>query len=336
MEVEPRAHGAGVADRAQAAVRWVFARYALIVVLGVIVAFFSALKPETFATSQNASTIASTQAVIALVALAATLPLIVGHFDVSIGYQLGLSQALCAGLQINSGLPAGLAAVVAIAACVAVGAVNGLVVTRFRLPSFITTLAVGTLVLGLTQLYSKDETISGTLSTTFTDLGRNSLLGIPLPFVYVVVAAALLWIGLEYTAWGRSCYATGGAVRAARLAGVRTDRAVMSSFLLGGALCGAAGVLSVMILGASSPTVGLGELLPAFAAAFLGATAIRAGRFNPLGTIIAVYTLAAGITGLQMLGAAFYVQQLFNGAALLVALSLSAYVAHRSGAPEAG
>lgn len=310
--------------------RDVLHQYALVVVLGVVVAFFAILRPDTFPTSQNASTIASTQAVIALLALAATLPLVVGHFDVSVAYQLGLSQALCAGLQVKSGLPAGLAAVIAVSACIAVGAVNGTLVAKFRLPSFIATLAVGTLVLGLTELYSKDQTIFGALPTSFTGLGRNTLAGIPLPFVYVVVSGVVLWVGLEYTSWGRSCYATGGNERAAHLAGVRTSRAIMTSFLLAGLLSGLSGVLSVSVLGASSPTVGLGELLPAFAAAFLGATAVRPGRFNPLGTLIAVYTLAVGITGLEMLGAAFYVQQLFNGAALIIALSLSAFVAHRS------
>lgn len=315
----------------QARTRDVTHRYGLVLVFAGIVILFTVLRPEIYPTWQNARTIGSTQAVIALLALAAMLPLVVGQFDVSVGYQLGLSQSLCAGLQIKGGASAGVAAAVAIAACLVVGSVNGLLVARFRLPSFIATLAVGTVVLGLTELYSNDETISGPLPDAFTNLGRNSLAGVPLPFIYVLVATAALWLTLEYTAWGRACYATGGGERAAELAGVRTTRAIVSSFLGASLLSGLAGVLSVMILGASSPTVGLGLLLPAFAAAFLGATAIRPGRFNPAGTLIAVYMLAAGITGLQMLGAASYVEQLFNGGALIVALSLSAFVSHRAG-----
>lgn len=311
-------------------------RYSLVLVFALIVGVFSILRPDTFPTSQNASTIASTQAVVALVALAALLPLVVGHFDVSVAYQLGLAQTLCAGLQIKHGVPAAPAALAAVAACVVVGGINGLVVACARLPSFIATLAVGTVVLGLTQLYSDDQTISGPLPTSFTDLGRNAVAGVPLPFVYVVVLAAAVWGAHEYTSWGRSCYATGGNPRAAQLAGVRTTRAAITSFVLAGVLCGIAGVLSVTILGASAPTVGLGELLPAFAATFLGATVIRPGRFNALGTIIAVYMLAAGVTGLQMMGAAFYVQQLFNGGALIIALSLSAFVAYRSIHARAG
>jgi ribose transport system permease protein len=212
-----------------------------------------------------------------------------------------------------------------------VGIVNGVLVARFRLGSFVSTLGVGIVVLGLTQAYSGDETITGALPTSFTDLGRNTIASVPLPFIYVVVAAIVLWLAMEYTTWGRECHATGGGRLAALLAGVRTVRVTFHSFVLAGLLSGLAGVLSVMILGASAPTVGLGELLPALAAAFLGATAIRPGRFNAIGTVLAVYVLASGITGLQMLGAQFYVEQLFNGGALLIAIALSALAARGGG-----
>lgn len=296
-----------------------------------IVVLFSILKPDTFATSTNAQTIMSTQGVLALLALAAMLPLAVGHFDVSVGFQLSLSQTLCAGLAVNDGWPVGVAALAAVAACLVVGAVNALLVTRLRLSSFVSTLAVGTLVLGFTQLYGEDAVITGTFPSAFLDIGQKEVLGIPMPFVYVVVAAVVLWVALEYTAWGRQAHATGGNERAALLAGVRTNRAIFHAFLIASLLSGLAGVLSVSILGSSSPTVGLGSLLPAFAAAFLGATAIRPGRFNSAGTILAIYLLAAGITGLQMMGAKFYVSQLFYGGALLIALSLSALVARARG-----
>ena len=305
-------------------------RYGLVGVFLVVIVLFSILKPDTYPTVDNAQTIASTQAVIALLALAAVVPLVVGQFDVSLGFQLGLSQTLTAGLIIKNGWHAGEAGAVAVLACCVVGLVNGLVVTRLRLPSFIATLGVGTVVLGLTQLYGNDETISGPLPQSFTDIGRNNLAGVPLPFVFVLIAAIVLWIAFEYTPWGRSGHATGGNPRAALLAGIRTDRVTLQCFVVAGLLAGVSGVLSVMVLGASAPTVGLGELLPAFAAAFLGATAIRPGRFNSLGTILAVYLLAAGITGLQALGAQFYVQQLFNGGALLIALTLSSLAGNRA------
>ena len=272
-------------------------KYALIVVFAAIVGLFSVLNPAVFATAANAQTIASTQATVALLALAAMLPLVVGQFDISVGYQFGLAQGLCAYLIINEGVPAVAAILVTLAAGLLIGLVNGVLVAKVKLNSFVATLGVGILVLGLTQWLTKDVTITGALPALFTDLGRNAVLGIPLPFVYVLVATAVLWLALEYTPWGRECYATGGNERAALLAGVRTERRTVQVFVFAALLAALSGCLSVMILGASSPTVGLGSLLPAFAGAFLGATSIRPGRFNAIGTLIAVYLVATGITG---------------------------------------
>jgi ribose transport system permease protein len=305
-------------------------RYGLLVVLAAIVVSFSLARPETYPTIANAQTIASNSVVIAFLALAAMLPLVTGQFDVSLGYQLGLSQSLCAGLIIRQDLPWAPAIAIAVGACVVVGIVNGVLVTRLGLTSFIATLGTGTVVYGLTQLYSKDETVIGDLPTAFTNAGRSLILGVPLPLVYLAVAVAILWVALEYTSWGRGCTATGDNARAAELAGVRTNRATVQTFAAAGLLAGISGVLSVSLLGASAPTVGLSELMPAFAGAFLGATAFRPGRFNAIGTVVAVYMLAAGIAGLQQLGALFYVQQLFNGGALLVAVSIAAVAARRS------
>jgi ribose transport system permease protein len=306
-------------------------RYALIAVFAAIIALFSIINPTVFLTLANAKTIASTQATIALLALAAMLPLAVGQFDISVGYQFGLAQGLCAELIVNHHTPAGVAVIAVLALGMAIGLINGVLVTKLGLNSFIATLGVGILVLGATEWLTKDLTISGAMPSSFVSLGRSTLLGVPLPFVYVLVACLGLWLALEYTAWGRHCYATGGNARAALLAGVRTSRVTIQCYVLTGLLSAVAGCLSVMILGASSPTVGLGALLPAFAGAFLGSTSIRPGRFNALGTVIAVYLVACGITGLQQVGAQFYITDIFNGGALLIAVGLARYAALRRG-----
>lgn len=304
-------------------------RYSLLVVFAIIVVGFSIANPDVFPTTRNAQTIASTNAVIAVLALAAMLPLVAGKFDISVGYQMGLAQGLCAGLIINSGLPAGLVVVIVVCVGACVGLLNGLLVAYLRLDSFIVTLGVGILVLGVNEAYTKDLQITGALPRSFADLGRDQLLGIPLPFLYVVVLGGLLWVLLEYTAFGRQAFATGGNERSALLAGVDTRRVTLQCFVLTGVLSALAGVLSVTLLGGSSPVVGLSALLPAFAGAFLGATAIRPGRYNAIGAVLSVYLLAAGITGLQQLGVAFYVQEFFNGGALLIAVAASVLIARR-------
>jgi ribose transport system permease protein len=309
--------------------RSILAKYSLIVVLVAVCAAFAAMNPAVFATAANARTIAATNATIALLALAAMLPLAVGQFDISVGFQFGLAQGLCAGLLVKQHLPAGAVIVIVLAVGLFIGTMNGLLVTKLGLNSFIASLAVGILVLGTTQWYTGDLTISGAMPDWFIRAGRSSVAGIPLPFLYVAAAAAVLWLALEYTTWGRQVYASGGNAKAALLAGVPVSRVTVQAFAGTGALCSVAGVLSVSILGASSPVVGLGALLPAFAGAFLGATSIRPGRYNALGTVIAVYLVAVGITGLRQHGAQNYVEQYFYGVSLLVAVSLARFAANR-------
>ena len=315
--------------RGSTLVRTVLTRYSLVLVLVAVTVGFAVANPSVFATAANARTIASVNATIALLALAAMLPLAVGQFDISVGFQFGLAQGLCAGLFINQQLSSAAVVAIVLGTGLLIGCVNGLLVTRLGLDSFIATLAVGILALGVTQWYTGDLTISGQLPTWFTQAGRSQLAGIPLPFVYVIVAAAGLWIMLEYTTWGRRVYASGGNARAARLSGVPVNRVTVQAFALSGVLCSVAGLLSVSILGASSPVVGLGALLPAFAGAFLGATSIRPGRYNAVGTLIAVYLVAIGITGLRQYGAQNYVEQFFYGIALLVAVSLARIAVRR-------
>jgi ribose transport system permease protein len=327
----PREVGRGLRDLGSR----LLANYGLILVFAVVVAAFSIATPETFFTTQNAKTIATGNAVVAILALAAMLPLIVGQFDLSVGFQLGLAQTLCAGFMLKQGMPAAEAAMLTVIAGAVFGGANALLVLWVRIDSFIATLATGTIALAISQWYSKGESIFGKLPSSFTDLGRQDLLGIPLPLIYVIVVAAILWFVFEYTSWGRACFAIGGNPRAALIAGVRVKRETAICFVAAGVIAAFAGVLSVMILGSANPDVGPDLLLPAFAGAFVGATSIRPGRYNSWGTILAVYLLATGITGLQQLGAAFYIEQFFNGGALLVAVALSKWAVSRRRARSA-
>jgi ribose transport system permease protein len=250
----------------------------------------------------------------------------------SIGFTLALSQSLCAGLIIHHGVTPVLAAGVAILVGLLIGLVNGLLVARAGLNAFITTLATGIVVQGFAQLYTGGASLFGRMPALFLSLGRDRLFGVPLPLIYVVLVAAVMWAVLRYTDWGRRCYAIGGNARAARLIGIPVERITIQVFMAAGVLAALAGILSTSILGSANPNIGLNYLLPAFAAVFLGAAPAGPGRFNAWGTVIAVYVLAAGISGLQQLGAAFYVEQFFNGGALLLAVALARWMAVRSAA----
>lgn len=306
-----------------------FYRFGLILVFIVVFVLFSIINPEIFPTLRNMQLIGSTQATIGFVALAVMTPMIVGQFDLSAGFQFGFAQSLCAVLVLIVDLHPAVAMVCVLVAGMAIGLVNGLLITKLELPSFTTTLGVGIVVLGMTQLITGDQIVLGVADRWFTDLGRDQLMGFPLPFIYLIVCATILGIVLKLTIWGRRCYATGSNMAAARLAGIRVDRVVKQSLVIGSLFSAVAGCISVMILGSSSPTIGLGTLLPAFAGAFLGATVFEPGRYNVPGTILAVYLVGMGITGLQQLGASTYVEQFFNGGALLIAIVLASIAGRR-------
>jgi len=150
----------------------------------------------------------------------------------------------------------------------------------------------------------------------------------------MLVIAAIVWYVLERTPVGRRVYATGGNIEAARLAGVRVNLVIVGALVACGAIAACAGMLVSANLGTGDPTIGPAYMLPAFSAAFLGSTQFRSGRFNVWGTIVAVYVLATGVKGLQLAGAPIWIPDLFNGAALLLAVGMAKYqrASHRAGA----
>lgn len=317
--------------RTSSALSDVSSKYALIAILVLLCVVFSISNPAAFANMSNFQTILAVQATTGVLAMAVLVPLITGHFDLSTGFQFGLAQSLCAVLVIREQWPPLVAIAIVFAVGALLGAINGQLVTRLGLPSFTTTLGTGMLVVGLTQWLTKNEVITGSAADWFFNLGRQRFAGIPLPFVYLAVVAVLLFVLLEFTLWGRRAYAIGGNPTAAKLSGIAADHQVRQAFVVTGVLSALAGIVSAMNLGGSSPSIGLGSLLPAFAAAFLGATCIRPGRYNVAGTIVAVYVIGVGTTGLQQLGAQSYVQDLFNGGALLIALVISTVARRRRG-----
>jgi ribose transport system permease protein len=284
---------------------------------------FSVWVPDTFLTESTWIDIASSQAVTAMVALGLILPLAAGSYDLSVGQALGVSAILSAWL-VHKGMDTGAAIALAILVGVAIGLINGMLVSILKINSFIATLGMSSILLAVIGAISNNQQIVG-ISTGFEDLGISEPLGIPIPVFYMVGIAILFWYVLEHTPFGRSLYAIGGGAEAARLAGVRVRLYLFASMVICSTTAAFAGVVVTGKLGTGSPAVGAGYLLPAFAAAFLGATQFKPGRFNVLGTLLAVYLLATGVKGLQLAGANFWVTELFNGVVLIIAVGLSQF-----------
>jgi ribose transport system permease protein len=304
-------------------------RYAVVIALLVLVVAFSLVAPTTFPTLGNVPTIINSQGILLILALGLTAPLIAGDFDLSIGATLGFCGALVSALVGTLGWDGTPAVIATVAASVTIGAVNGWLVVALGLNAFIATLAMSTVLAGLT-LYVTNGTILTTVPVvleTFAQF-RLPLIGIGMPAVVGFGVAVLLWYVYEHTPMGRYLFFVGEGREVARLVGLPVARIRIGAFITSAVLSGVAGMLLAGELGGLAPSVGPTFLLPAYAAAFLGATTIKPGRFNAFGTLVALYLLVVGVTGLELLGAESWVEQVFNGVALAVAVAFARFVSN--------
>jgi ribose transport system permease protein len=296
---------------------------AVYVWLGIIV-LFSLWVPETFPNLDTAKQILNANAITALAAMSITIPLAARVFDLSFAGVMTLTGVAVAHLIAKDGVPVVPAIAIALAIGLGIGVINGVVVVVMRIDSFIATLATGSLIAALVTMITNEVPITDAmLGGDFAKIGQTSIDGVTLAVVYCAVVAIGIWYLLEHTATGRRLYATGFNPDAARLAGVRIDRLRFASLVASGGLAGATGIILASTLGSGSPTAGTPYLLPAFAAAFLGATQLKHGRFNAGGTIIAVLLLGTGVTGLALANAPQWAGDMFVGVVLIAALALT-------------
>jgi ribose transport system permease protein len=302
-----------------------FYRYTVVLVLIAMIVIFSLLSPSTFFTVGNFTTIANSQAVLLILALALTLPLAVGEFDLSVASGLGFGAILTGYLSGTSHWP--LAAVVL--AVLAVGAlsglINGLFVVHFGVNAFIVTLGTGTVLTGLTLLVSGGQILGG-ISTGLTTAMTKTLLGLAIPVFIALALVIVLWHIYEHTPLGRYLTFIGLGAEVARLAGVAVKPLRWSTFVAASVIAAGCGIIAAGQLGSADPSASASYLLPAYAGAFLGTTVIRPGRFNAWGTVVALALLVVGVTGLQLLGAESWVEQVFNGGALVLAVTFARLV----------
>lgn len=296
-----------------------------------IIVLFGVLRPETFLTTGNLASILASQAVLVVVTLGLAVVLTAGDYDLSVASVVGLSAMLIAVLNVDHAVPIGFAILLALAAGLMVGIVNGFFVVRLGIDSLIVTLGMSTLVTGIVLWFSASNTVSGISANLVRPVIIWRFLGVPLEFYYAMVLAIGVWYVFRFMPVGRRLLVVGRSREVARLSGIRVGAVRGGALVVSSLFAAFGGVLLAGTSGAAGPTAGLDLLLPAFAAAFLGATTINPGRFNAWGTVIAVYFLVTGITGLQLLGAQSYVQNIFYGAALILAVSFSQLVRRRRG-----
>jgi ribose transport system permease protein len=310
-----------------------FRNISALYIFAALFALFALWVPETFLTAGVWRSLLADSSLTALVAIAVTIPLSAGTFNLAVGTEVGMAAILSAALLEKQHLGVGPTFALTLLAGCAIGAFTGALIIRAHIDSFIATLGMSSILLALISWVSGGEQILN-LPSSFQGLATNELLGLAYPVWIMLAVGLVVWYVLQRTPTGRRVYATGGNINAARLAGVPTARVIVLSLVACGAIAALAGLLTSSRLAVGDPTVGPGYLLPAYAAAFLGSTQFHGGRYNVWGAVIAVYVLAVGVKGLQLAGAPVWIPDLFNGAALLLAVGMSKYqrTARRSAA----
>ncbi len=308
--------------------------YGLVLLTLFLIILFSILLPDTFPTLLNLRSIISDKAIILLLSLGVMIPMSAGRIDLTVGYGIVLWHILAISLQTMFGVPWFLAVLIVLALGAFMGVLNGLLVEVAKIDSFIATLGTGTILYALAMWHSGGRQIVGVVSNSFYALNSTMIFGLPITGYYVVAIALVMWIVYESLPVGRYLYAIGASPKAAALNGIPVRKFVMGSFIASGLFTALAGVLLAAKLRIGQASVGLEYLLPALVGAFLGSTTIKPGRVNVWGTMIGIIILAVGISGIQQFGGSFWVEPLFNGVTLLIAIGIAGYAQRRRGAAQ--
>jgi len=295
--------------------------YGTVVLLAALVVIFS-LTTSVFLTQSNIKSILIVQTVTLCVTLGVMFPLLVGEFDLSAGYLIGFVCMVGAYLG-QQGQGAAVVILAMLATGVAVGVINGLLTVKVRISSFIATLGTGIILQGLTQGLSGGSVLDIGIPRLVVTLGRGNAGGLSVSVWVTLGLAVVLFYLLEQTPTGRAFYAIGGSERVAFLAGIRTNGLKVLAFSVSGLMVAIGAIFALGQNGSASPSYGPDLLLPAYAAAFLGVTTYRGGYYNVVGSVVGILLLATGFDGLSLWGVPYWVQPVFNGAVLLVAVMIA-------------
>lgn len=301
----------------------VASRFGLLAGLAAIIIVFAILKPDSFPTIANFKSTADIAAPLLVLSVGLTVPLSMGEFDLSIANSSQLSAAAIISLISIVQLNWGLSVVIDCLGALAVGGLIGFIVVRSGVNAFIITLGAGTVMAGVEFGIAHGSTIFANIPSSYITLGSGYAFGVPVAVIVALVFAILVWLGMERTVAGRRMRAIGGNLEAARLSGVRVDQLRAVGFMVSALAAAIAAVL--LTAGAASyyPNAVTAELLPAYAACFLGTTVFRSNIFEVTGTIVGVAFLAVIQDGLIIAGISSWIAQVVEGSLLAIAVIAS-------------
>lgn len=294
-----------------------------IIALILLIVIFGVLKPGAFLSFGNLTNVLAQVAILTIIASAQTVVMVTGHIDLSVGTTATLSGASASAFML-SGLPIPLAIFLGLLVGLAVGMINGFLVAYLNISAIVATLATLTTVGGLSFIVTNGTTLYG-MPDGFFWLGQARPLGLPMPIIFAVIVAAIMWVVLRYTTVGRRWYAVGGNPEVARLSGVSVRRNVFWAFAIAGVTSGMGGIILVSRLSSASATSANDYMMLAIAAVFLGMTIANSGQANLGGTLVGVGIIGVLQNGLNIVGVNTYVQQVLTGAIIIAAVLLSSF-----------
>jgi len=294
-------------------------RYGILIgLIGLITAF--SILSERFFTISNMLIVMRQTSIVAFLAVGMTFVIMGAGIDLSVGSVLAFSGAVGAGVMQNGGIFFGILAGLALGT--ALGAFNGIVITKLKIPAFIATLAMMAIARGGTLVYTDGRPITG-LPSSFAFLGRGYIGNVPFPIILMLIIFILAYIILKLTRFGRYVYATGGNINAARASGIKVDNVIISTFAISGFLSGLTGMVLASRLNSAQPTAGVGYELDAIAAVVLGGTNLFGGEGELWGTLVGAFIMGILNNGLNMLNVSSFYQQVVKGIVILIAVTVA-------------
>jgi ribose transport system permease protein len=301
-------------------VRELAERWSLLLAFVAAFAFFAFARPDTFLTWDNARAILDDTSVLGVLAVGVTVVLVINEFDLSVGFVAGLAGAAAVAAMAFQGWPAWVAVAIALGAGAVAGAANGVAVAYARVPSFIATLAVGSIAAAIELAITKTAIFEG-VDDGYVEIALTRIGTVPLRAIIAVAVVLLFLVILRTTIYGRHASSVGDNPAAAALAGIPVQRVKVIAFTLTGVTAGIAAVLVTSSAGQYYPNLGTGFLLPAYAAAFLGLSLGGGLRFNVVGSYLGVLLLGMVSTGLTMMNQPSWMAALVQGLVLIAAVA---------------
>lgn len=284
-----------------------------------IIVVFSMLRPTVFPTWGNFINITRQISLLVVIALGATLVMTVDEFDLSVGAIASLGGVIGAKMA-TAGIPIVFCFIAPALICLVIGYVNGWIVTKFKVLSFITTLAMSTILAGFTYWFTGGATVFTGIPASFKYIGGTSFLGIPLLSIIMILLSIALWFVMRHTSFGRKLYAIGGNEAASQVSGINVKKYKNAAFALCAAFAGLTGVLMASRLGSAHPTGGDGLFLQSYAAVFLGRTVFKEGVPNVWGTFVGAAVLGILANGLTILQVPTFMQDVITGFIIIAAV----------------